>query len=247
MQLDISKNYFYEVSGIVGIKAHIEKINKLEINESYAKGEIEVNLSYSDNEGMECFKVINFPFEIILDELKVIDVILTNVSVTLIEGQGVDINYSLIVNYLVLEEEKVVEVETINDVLEEEKVVEVEPINDALEEEKVVEVEPINDVLEEEKSLEKIKDDISKDYEEKLLDKLNERNDETIITKTHLSIDNFLDFFDKECSEKFSLKTLHVEKEEDLNKISKEYNVSMDVLLSGYDRVNHKVMFKIVK
>ena len=232
MQLDISKNYFYEVSGIVGIKAHIEKINKLEINESYAKGEIEVNLSYSDNEGMECFKVINFPFEIILDELKVIDVILTNVSVTLIEGQGVDINYSLIVNYLVLEEEKVVEVETINDVLEEEK---------------VVEVEPINDVLEEEKSLEKIKDDISKDYEEKLLDKLNERNDETIITKTHLSIDNFLDFFDKECSEKFSLKTLHVEKEEDLNKISKEYNVSMDVLLSGYDRVNHKVMFKIVK
>ncbi len=217
MQLDISKNYFYEVSGIVGIKAHIEKINKLEINESYASGEIEVNLSYSDNEGMECFKVINFPFEIILDELKVIDVILTNVSVTLIEGQGVDINYSLIVNYLVLEEEK------------------------------VVEVEPINDCLEEEKSLEKIKDDISKDYEEKLLDKLNERNDETIITKTHLSIDNFLDFFDKECSEKFSLKTLHVEKEEDLNKISKEYNVSMDVLLSGYDRVNHKVMFKIVK
>ena len=217
MQLDISKNYFYEVSGIVGIKAHIEKINKLEINESYASGVIEVNLSYSDNEGMECFKVINFPFEIILDELKVIDVILTNVSVTLIEGQGVDINYSLIVNYLVLEEEK------------------------------VVEVEPINDCLEEEKSLEKIKDDISKDYEEKLLDKLNERNDETIITKTHLSIDNFLDFFDKECSEKFSLKTLHVEKEEDLNKISKEYNVSMDVLLSGYDRVNHKVMFKIVK
>ena len=217
MQLDISKNYFYEVSGIVGIKAHIEKINKLEINESYAKGEIEVNLSYSDNEGMECFKVISFPFEIILDELKVIDVILTNVSVTLIEGQGVDINYSLIVNYLVLEEEK------------------------------VVEVEMINDCLEEEKSLEKIKDDISKDYEEKLLDKLNERNDETIITKTHLSIDNFLDFFDKECSEKFSLKTLHVEKEEDLNKISKEYNVSMDVLLSGYDRVNHKVMFKIVK
>jgi len=232
MQLDISKNYFYEVSGIVGIKAHIEKINKLEINESYAKGEIEVNLSYSDNEGMECFKVINFPFEIILDELKVIDVILTNVSVTLIEGQGVDINYSLKVNYLVLEEEKVVEVETINDVSEEEK---------------VVEVEPINDVLEEEKSLEKIKDDISKNYEEKLLDKLNERNDETIITKTHLSIDNFLDFFDKECSEKFSLKTLRVEKEEDLNKISKEYNVSMDVLLSGYDRVNHKVMFKIVK
>mgnify|MGYP003442848233 CR=1 FL=1 len=65
MQLDISKSYFYEVSGIVGIKAHIEKINKLEIDNSLAKGEIELNLSYSDNEGMECFKVINFPFDLI--------------------------------------------------------------------------------------------------------------------------------------------------------------------------------------
>ena len=69
MQLNISKEYFYELLGIVGIKAHIEKISNLEINGSSAFGEIEVNLSYSDSLGMECFKVLTFPFELELDEI----------------------------------------------------------------------------------------------------------------------------------------------------------------------------------
>lgn len=236
MQLDLSKSYFYEVSGIVGIKAHIEKISKLEIDNSKVSGQIELNLSYSDNEGMECFKVINFPFEIILDELKVIDVNLSNVSITLVEGEGVDISYSLVVNYLVEEQKMDVEIDIIDDVNE--------PTSNCDIEENL-EAEELNKI--ENESIEKIKCDISKDYEEKLLDKLNERNDNVIVTKTHSSVDDFLSFFDEKYSKKYSIKSLYVEKEEDLNKIAKEYQVSLETLLAGYDKANHKVMFKIDK
>lgn len=228
MQLDISKSYFYEVSGIVGIKAHIEKINKLEIDNSLAKGEIELNLSYSDNEGMECFKVINFPFDLILDELKIIDVNLANVCVTLVEGQGVEVSYSLIVNYLT----------DVNESVEVEPIYEVEINN----KEEVINEEVNNDNGDD---LEKIKDDISKDYEEKLINKLNERNNEVITTKNHVSEEDFLSFFDETYEKKYSIKSLYVEKEEDLNAISKEYKVPLKTLLAGYDKDNHKVMFKI--
>lgn len=223
MQLNIGKHYFYELDGILGIKAHIEKLNNVVLNDSTATGEIEINLSYSDVEGMECFKVLNFPFELQLDELKIIDINLADVVVAVIEGQGIDVEYSLVVNYLV------------ND-----KVVEVEPITENI----IVEEK---ECKEEDIEIKKIKEDISKDYENKLADSLQVRNESVIATKTHSSVDSFLSFFDDTIAKRYSIKTIYVEKDEDLDKISKEYNVPIDLLLAGYDKNNHKVMFKVDK
>ena len=219
MQLSISKHYFYELKGIIGIKAHIEKLSKLEINETKASGEIELNLSYSDSDGMECFKVLNFPFDFELDELKIIDINLSNVGVCLVESSGVDIEYSLIVNYLV-ENDKIIE-----------------PI--FIDEEEQVEVEQLD--------VKKIKEDISSYYEEKLADQLESRNNEVIITKSHNTTEDFLSFFDEKISHKYSIITVFVEKEEDLNKISIKYKIPMNDLLKGYDKKESKVMFKLDK
>ena len=187
---------------------------------------------------MECFKVLKIPFELQLDELKILEVNLSNVIVAVIEGQGVDVEYSLVVNYLV---DKVVEIEPITENIIVEEIKEAPTSKDSAN----VNCEENDESKENE--IKKIKEDISKDYENKLADSLLSRETKVIATKSHTSAESFLAFFDETVAKRYCIKSLYVEKEEDLNKISKEYNVSINDLLACYDSQNHKVMFKVDK
>lgn len=223
MQLNIEKNNFCQLEGISNIKNHLEKLNHVEVNESKATGTVEINVCYNDYEGLECFKSLEFPFELDLDSLKILEVLIGHVNVYLVEGQGLDINYELVVNYLPLEQAE--EIDIIG-----EKDIEVLP------EENKVEEEP-------KESLEKIKEDMMEYYTDKLASNLN-RSDKVIATKTHESVESFLNFFDSKQGY-YKLKCLHVETEQELESIAKEYNVKLEVLLAGYDRQSHKVIFSI--
>lgn len=254
MQINIQKHYFYKLDGISTIKTHIDKINKVEIDKTKAIGEIEINVSYTDYDGMECFKVLPFTFDLELEELNIIDVHLAKVNVAVVEGQGVDIEYILVISYFPSEEEKVIEVEPIteNIIFEQKGTSSVEPI--LLEEfelpltESNTEQKPDEEQekCEKEEDIEKIKEDIAKNYEDKLADSLATReNVQVISTKSHQTTEDFLSFFASEEKHYYVVKCLHVEKEEDLNQISKDYKIPLSKLLAGYDRSNHNVLFSI--
>ena len=216
MQLNIEKNNFCQLEGISNIKNHLEKLSNVVVNDSKATGNVEINISYNDYEGLECFKSLDFPFELDLESLKILEVLIGHVNVYLVEGQGLDIQYELIINYLPLEEQ--------------------------VEEIKVIEEKDI-EIVEPEKKLDQIKEDMKEFYEEQLASNLN-RGDKVIATKTHNSVESFLNFFDSK-QNFYKLKCLYVETEQDLERIAKEYNVKLEVLLAGYDRQSHKVLFSI--
>lgn len=121
MQLNIEKNNFCRVDGLVSIKNHLEKIINLEIDNSKASGTVLVDISYNDLEGLECFKSLELPFELDLDSLKIIDVLINKLDIYYIEGQGLEINYELIINYLINDENIIIEEENIEKIKEDMK------------------------------------------------------------------------------------------------------------------------------
>ncbi|HRF70540.1 MAG TPA: hypothetical protein PKV66_03840 [Candidatus Pelethenecus sp.] len=215
MQLNIEKHNFCQLEGIGSIKNHLEKLTNVAIQDAHALGNVELNSSYNDFEGLECFKSLSFPFDLDLSELKILEIQLGKVDVFLIEGQGLDINYELVINYLPIAEEiKVIEEE---------------------------QIEILPDKQEED--LEQIKEDMMEYYADKLASNLS-RNDQVITTKTHENVASFLNFFDAKQSF-YKLKCLYVEREQDLEVIAKEYNVKLEQLLAGYDKESHKVIFRL--
>ena len=216
MQLKIEKNTFCQLEGISNIKNHLEKLSQVTIENSKANGTVEMNVSYNDYEGLECFKTLEFPFDIDLDSLKILEVFVGHVSVFLVEGQGLDVQYELVIDYL--------------------------PIEEPVEEVKIIEEKDI-EIIDSKTSLEQIKEDMKDYYESQLANNLH-REDKVIVTKTHETVDSFLNFFDSKQSF-YKLKCLYVESEQELEQIAKEYNIKLEVLLAGYDRQSHKVLFSI--
>ncbi len=232
MQLNIEKHNFCQLEGISNLKNHLEKLKDVQIEETTATGTIEMNVSYLDQDGLECFKSIDFPFDLDLDSLKILEILIGHVEVYSVEGQGLDIHYELIINYLLL------------DKAEEIKVIEEKDIEIFPESPKEIKVDaPVQIQETKEEALEQIKEDMMEYYEDKLASNLG-REDRVITTKTHENVNSFLDFFDSK-NTYFKLKCLYVEREEDLEGIAREYKVSLEKLLAGYDRQSHKVIFSI--
>lgn len=230
MQLNIEKHNFCKLEGIANIKNHLEKLSNVKIEESKAAGDVEINISYNDFEGMECFKALSFSFDLDLAELKILELNIGMVNVYVVEGQGLDISYELVVNYLTKEPEQAVEIK----VIEEPEIVQ--------KFEKPKELESSQEKIPEDK-LEQFKEEMKEYYEDKLASNL-QRNDQVIVTKTHETVESFLNFFEGKQGF-YKLKCLYVEHEQELEAIAKEYNVKLDILLAGYDRQTHKVIFSI--
>ena len=74
---------------------------------------------------------------------------------------------------------------------------------------------------------------------------MNERGINVIETKGRGNELDFLGFFDSNLSDYYKLKTIYNVDEKELNNISKEYNISIEELLKGYDRKNKCVIFEL--
>ena len=109
MQLEIEKHNFYKLENVTNLKNFLGKTKDVRIEDSLAKGNVEINISYLDHEGLECFKAIEFEFELDLQELKILEVTMGKINKFLVENQGLDINYQLIINYLEKEDNIVIE------------------------------------------------------------------------------------------------------------------------------------------
>lgn len=251
MQLNLEKNNFYKISNISSVKSKLSKITDLVIDESNIKGSIDVSLYYFDLDGKENFELISLPFELDLANLVVKEVKLIKANVFVVEGNGINIEYELEIEYQLLADKDDTKVEIIDDIKPKEIIKEVEDFmadnneKNELSIEESSEIEIITDVEIEdfEDDLEELKED-TKEYYEEMLEKNLRDNVEVITTKSNMDSESFLTFFDDNITY-YRLKCVHVESENELDDISKKYNIKIDELLSGYDKDTKKVIFKI--
>ncbi|MGM9969026.1 MAG: hypothetical protein ACI35S_01350 [Anaeroplasma sp.] len=212
----ICKNYFLELEDVSYILNHLDKLNDIEIDSKKANALICIDISYKDKNDQECFKSLSFPISIDLDVLDIEEINLEKLDVYIVEGKGLNIEYCINVE---AKSDKNIEIINID---ETQKV--------------------INKVSDNE--LSKVKDDISKEYEEKLHNELDERDVSIIKTSSKRSDLEFLSFFDNSVASYYKIKTLECKNEDDLNQISKEYGVPLTELLLGFDKENGRVVFK---
>lgn len=274
MNLEIYRTDFLEVDKISSIKSHIEKIKYQQVD-SIIKCEMDIDMTYRDIEFNECFISIPYKFELDIDaELEVFDIKINKIFVYVIEAKGISIEYELVLVYNdkskkieiideidekellddnVCENVKIVEEikeENINDLtndITDENIKTEEEISEEIKENQEKELEEKkgdNDIQE---KIDKVKEEIEKDYEAKLASNLATREDSNIRIISTLNKKNeidFLKFFDSK-EEKYRVKTLICESEEELNDISKKYKISINDLLDGYDKNSKRVIFKI--
>ena len=197
-------------------------------------------LSTVKNEtGKENFELISLPFELDLASLDVKEVKLIKANVFVVEGNGINIEYELEIEYEFLEDKKEIEVEMIDDTRPKETLIDEEISNDFSPVDIITDVE-FSDL---EEDLEEVKED-TKEYYEEMLEKKLRDNVEVVTTKSNMDTESFLAFFDNNITY-YRLKCIHIENEKELEEISKKYNVKIEELLNGYDKDTKKVIFKI--
>lgn len=224
MQLNIEKNNFYKMTTLSSVKSYQSKIKDVNILESRANGNIEISLYYYNNDSKECFENILIPFDLDMEGLSIETINLVKTNVFVIEGNGINVEYELEIEYEFIED--IVPIEIIGE--------------DNIE---IMDTEEEFNEINIEEEIEQIKEE-TKEYYEEMLSK-NLRDNVTVIeTKTDSSIDDFLSFFDDNMGY-YKLKCIHIENEKEINDISVRYGVSVDTLWAGYDKDNKKVIFKL--
>lgn len=101
--------------------------------------------------------------------------------------------------------------------------------------------------LSDEAEIAEVKNEISKEYEKKLKENLNTRENDIIITTKKTDEESFLKWFNNMESTKYYIKTIECNSESDLNDISKKYNISFDKLIQGFDKKRGTVTFRYCK
>lgn len=260
MNLEIYRTAFLEIDKISSVKSHIEKIRFQQVH-GIIKCEMDIDMSYRDIDFNECFISIPYKFDLEIDEeLEVMDIKLNKLYIYVIEAKGINIEYELDLSYNsiskpieIIDDPKDDELDKcFNDEMKTESNSN-SVLNDNIKSEEEISIEikemqntDISDEIIKEE-IQKVKEEISKDYEAKLATNLASRDDKNIKIVSTISKNNTVDFLRlfNNNEDKFRIKTLFCESEEDLNEISKKYKVSISDLLKGYDKLSKRVIFKI--
>ena len=239
MKFIIEKQEYFDVDKISILKAYKSRVIESENLGKAVNGVIELNISYLNTMGEECFNTLNLDFDVDLKDYEIIEINVKSLKIFVIESNGVNVEYEIEVIYDVVE----------NKIIEPIIMDEVESLQGEIIEPIIIENVDTNqdkNILEEEVNIEKIKDDISKDYENKLIDSLNRSTDNTIkIIRTKDKNDefSFSKLFSFEERGYSLIKTLYCPNTEVLNDIAKMYKINFKTLLKGYDKENNKVTF----
>ena len=230
------KNVFLDVEKISTLKSQVNKVVNKKIEGSKLLANIELDISYKDTNDSECFKSIPFKVDFDIDENAPTNFNLRKTEAYVVDGKGISVDCYFNIMY-----DDVKELEVIN----------IEPIKEDTNIEFIEEIvyESPKKTNNKSDEIEKIKEEISLDYQNKLADNLSNRDNNVSIITTKSNGDeiNFLRFFDDNITSYYSIKTLACNNEEMLNIIAKEYKIPINTLLSCYDRENGKVTFKLIK
>lgn len=249
MNLQINRTAFLDVEKISSIKSHIEKL-KYEQDAQKLKCIMDIDMTYRDIDFNECFKSVPYEFELdIASNLEIEDVKINKLYIYVIEALGINIEYELELSCIQLEENDAKEIELIPLASNSEQIIAESDDNIKTEEEINQEIKENQTIASEEskKEIEKVKEEISKDYEAKLASNLASRDNVKIVSTVDKKSDiDFIKLFNSN-EAKFKIKTLLCDSEEELNEISKKYKISINDLLKGYDRESKRVIFKYTK
>lgn len=237
MEIEITKNIFLDVDKISTLKSQVNKLLDKKIEEDKIYTNIELDISYRDTLDNECFKSIPFKLDFDIDEIKPSDINLKKTDAYVVDGKGISVDCHFNIFYDDIKEVEIINIEPI-----------IQNVDVENDDEEIVYEASNNDENKEEK-IEKIKEELTLDYKNKLADNLNNRenNVSIISTKSNNNEINFLRFFDDNISSYYSIKTLECNNEQMLNTIAKEYKIPINTLLAGYDRENGKVTFRLIK
>lgn len=252
MELELVKKALIEVKNVLKIIDVNTEIKDYFINDKVINGNLNVNINYFDFNDEKNTLYRNIPFEIMLDEVKVTDILFKEANAYIVEGIGLELEYKLVAKY-----------ETFFD-----KEIDIIKLDDLPDANSLDDSKPEIDE-ENNESKEEIKNKIENDYEKKLSESLVERDsiavknenlvnetnnlkkrtddfdNKLIRTKDVKSEEEFIKYFDKEVAGYFCIKTVECKSDKELDKISKEYKIPYDELIKGYDRDNGKVIFKL--
>jgi len=219
MKLRLDNEIFVEISKISSVLNSLVKIIK--VDDNYRNVSLECNISYKTIDNEECFKSLAHNINIDNQGLKVNSIDIENVNTYVAEGYGVGISFNLVLEH----DNEEIEIIDLSDTID--------TTNDYT-----------NDKLDNNDNYDEIKNDIKNDYEKKLDNSLRDEKS-IIVTKAKVSENDFLSYFDTLDSDYYSIKTLSVPTMEDLNLISKKYNIPYQELLYGYDEKRRTVIFKL--
>ena len=183
MELELVKKALIEVKNVLKIIDVNTEIKDYFINDKVINGNLNVNINYFDFNDEKNTLYRNIPFEIMLDEMKVTDVLFKEANAYIVEGIGLELEYKLIAKCETFFD-KEIDIIKLDDLTNENNnLVDFKP-----------EIDKSND-----ESKEKIKNKIENDYEKKLSESLVERdstavkNDNLVNETNHLEkrTDNF--------------------------------------------------------
>lgn len=223
MDLLIDNKAFFEVNKISNVKTFLKRLGDYKVVNGQLEGKILVDVDYYDISMVENFTTCMLDFKVLVpSEYEVESVNLRDLNIEVIDNQGINCIYQL----QLFVNEKVEDKEVQYESKSEENV--------AIGKEEIVENE-------------EIKQEIQEEYDQKLMDSLEERNDNKVeIISTSSSNDErgFLSFFDSFPSNYAKTKTIRVNDASELNKLSVEYNIALEELYKGYDEVRKTVIIK---
>lgn len=245
MELNILESIFFAISKITQVKTYNKRLGNYSVEDDILTGKIYVDIDYYDFKMDEIFVTKEIDFTIILKEnMEIENVEVSGLKLEVIDNQGINCYYEVVLSAKMIERKK----EDFQEISKKETL-----INENLKQEIK---ENYDNLLTE--SLEKRKDEeeevetmVIVEKEEELigetieLEEENYKKVEIISTVDDKDERGFLDFFDNSRTNYKIIKKIKVIDESSLNKISKDYNISIDELYTKYDKENSCVTISV--
>ena len=112
MTINIFEEKFLEVNEILLVKNHLKRLSEFRVTSDSLSGSIFIDLNYYDKNMQENFKTLEIPYAIIIkDEMKIDEVILSTLSLEMVEMKGVVVKYNLDINYSLIEDNVIEELD----------------------------------------------------------------------------------------------------------------------------------------
>ncbi len=99
MEYNITDRKFLGIKGLSSVKKSNIQVLDYEIKDGMIEGKINVLIKYLDIEFEEGTYKESLPFSIFCDEGTVLDVFIDNCNLSVIENQGIELDYMLIIKY----------------------------------------------------------------------------------------------------------------------------------------------------
>lgn len=236
MNINIFEEKVINIENILAIKSYLKRLDSFNVLKDSLTGLIKIDLTYLDHNMTENFKTLDLEFDVILkDGMTINEVILQDLDLYIIENKGVNIKYSIDIDYDMSYE--LDELEDNEDII---KIPVLLDDNESLSnKEDIIDLtnnDESNNLYSEEMIKEEItkEDEIQSEYQE-MLGKaiLNREDNVNIIEVKENNEDDFMSLFESFEKNHLKITKILVKSKDD---ILTKYNITEEVFNENYDK-----------